>query len=284
MIKSISFIEGFPLELPLVGRKEFKFKEGLNILFGPNGCGKSTILNTLKSYCGIKGGGWTNTNNPKELGFSKNKHNQWVLMADAKDFPHGYFIRCPGKSLANVWWDGTATFYNDGGIAPSSEFALYRPSETHDGITSEEENFLDIAEKPSSGQYRIQKLNKIISLLKRGAPTSKGDYPPSGKMDMFFDREWDYWMELQRTRGRGSSTILFDEPERSLSLSKQKDLFERVLLSELNEYQVIVATHSIFALPLISNPNVNFIEMERGYAESCKNAIIDFSAQYIQNN
>jgi predicted ATPase len=53
LIKSIQFIEGFPLTLPAIGPKKVEFTNGINILVGKNGCGKSTILKTLKAYCGF---------------------------------------------------------------------------------------------------------------------------------------------------------------------------------------------------------------------------------------
>ena len=71
MINHIEFISGYPLNIDWIGHKRFNFTKGINILYGPNGCGKSTVLNTLKAYCGIEGGGWTFFSDPMQLASSK---------------------------------------------------------------------------------------------------------------------------------------------------------------------------------------------------------------------
>ena len=51
-------------------------------------------------------------------------------------------------------------------------------------------------------------------------------------------------------------------------------MFLNVIPEELKDYQVIVATHSIYS---IFTPNANFIEMEEGYIKEFKKAIGEVS-------
>ena len=86
-------------------------------------------------------------------------------------------------------------------------------------------------------------------------------------------REFQYWQYINNLYttnfGKGQNTILLDEPERSLSHKKQKELFLKILPEELAGYQVIIATHSLYS---IFTPNANVIELEDGYVQGLKNS------------
>jgi hypothetical protein len=65
----------------------------------------------------------------------------------------------------------------------------------------------------------------------------------------------------------GKLTILLDEPERSLSLPKQKVLLD-VLMDFSKKHQIIMACHSPFALSL-PRDKVNYVEIEPNYISEC---------------
>ncbi|MDD4110000.1 MAG: AAA family ATPase [Clostridia bacterium] len=256
MVNFIQFKTGYPVTLPHVGNRAFKFNKGINILFGPNGCGKSTILNTIKAYCGIRNAGWTDFNHPEGL-------------ADARNFPHAYVALSPDQCVANVMWDGTPTFYNDGvvKIDPNVFFNnLIRgiPNESHAGIVSEDEQLDILDNTPSTGQFRAIMTNKILNQI-RNPPKLNKDDSPFKKYD-FWENEINYWNKLAKT---GPTTVLLDEPERALSIPMQEKLFH-VVLPMFKDLQLIIATHSIFAL---NTPDVNLIEFERGYCQQCIKAL-----------
>lgn len=250
MIESIQFKIGFPLDLPCVGDRIFRFKPGINILFGPNGTGKSVILKTLKSYCGIAGGGWTFFNDPMQLA--------------SNQFPFAYMGLTPSKCTADVRWDGTPSFFNDGDIKVNETFFYMSERKSDDGITGESEQMDLLAEKPSSGQYRIKKVNKVFNLIRNVPTYSKTDIPSGYSSDCI--KELNYWNNLPRT---GPQTIILDEPERALSLFLQKRLFTEIL-PQFEDLQIILATHSIFSLNM---KDANLIEFEPGYIEQCRQVL-----------
>lgn len=264
MLVYINYLSGYPLELECIGDKRYEFTPGINVLFGPNGCGKSTIIKTLKSYCGIQKGGWTAVSDPLVLG------TYYIgKMHEAKDFPHAYYTYSPGKSMADVGWDGMPTFFNDGDIKVSDTFFFQNVGQSDDGITSEAEQLDALALKPSSGQYRIQKINKIVNMLQSPPtfehveePPLRCQYPDVAK------REANYWRSLGRRSKK--YTILLDEPERSLSLPKQEKLLCELIPEQMKDYQIILATHSIFALTI---KDANIIDMQEGYVDECKKLI-----------
>lgn len=248
MITHIQFKTGFPIDLPHIGNKTFEFKPGINILFGPNGVGKSVMLKTLKAYCGIgTAGGWTSFNDPMQLASTQ--------------FPVAYWGLTPSRCMADVGWDGTPSFFNDGDIKVNDTFFYMNERHSDDGITSDAEQFETLAEKPSSGQYRIKKFNRVFNMI-RNVPHYEATDIPSGYKHSDCLKELAYWNSLPRT---GPQTILLDEPERALSIALQKKVFHEVI-PQFKDLQIILATHSVFCLNV---DDVNFIEFEPGYVEQC---------------
>ncbi len=251
MIESIYFKSGYPTHIPTIGNKQFNFKPGINILFGPNGCGKSTILRTLKAYCGIASGGWTFFNDPMRLPSSQ--------------FPFGYLGLTPSRTEAVVAWDGTPSFFNDGDIKVDDTFFYMSTRSSDDGITSEAEQMDTLAKKPSSGQYRIKKVNQVFNMIRNVPSLTAGDIP-AGYNQRDCLKELEYWNHLSKT---GPQTILLDEPERALSIPLQRTLFFEIL-PQFKDLQLIIATHSIFCLKMI---DANFVEFDSDYIKQCKHAL-----------
>lgn len=261
----MQFINGFPLNLPNIGNKIFEFTDGINVIYGPNGCGKSTILKTLKAYCGIEKAGWTRISEPTVLG------TMYIgRMAEAVGFPHAYRKYAPSNSMANVLWDGLPTFFNDGDIKVSDTFFYHNVGQSEDGITTEQEQMEMLAKHPSSGQFRIEKINKIFDMLTKSPLTipQMETLPPRCQYPNIANMEIQYWRSLSRKSNK--LTILFDEPERSLSLPLQRELLLNSIPTYLKNYQIIMATHSIFALEM---KNVNLIDIQDGYAKVCKDLL-----------
>lgn len=247
MIKSIKFTEGFTVdEIYKDCDKEYKFTEGMNILFGPNACGKSVALRFMKAYCSIPKGGWTQLVDPKAL---------------APDpFPHAYRAMTPDKDRFEMDWDGSPVFYNAGDISDNNAwFFQAAGNNSEDGLSTEAERFETMLEKPSSGQYRLKQINKILQIAR-----NPSDYHDYNKLLGDVSAQLEYLDSLPKD---GKTTLLLDEPERSLSLPKQQKLLE-VLLEFSDEFQIIAACHSPFALDL-PREKVNFLEIEKGYVDEC---------------
>ena len=263
MIRKIRFTDGYAIGLPNIGEREFHFKQGLNILFGPNGCGKSTILKTLKAYSAIPKGGWSTILNPMELG---------TCFED--DFPSAFARLAPGQCKAHVTWDGTPTFYNEGNIQISDTWFFTNQGVMDDGLTTEAEQMEMLAMSPSSGEFRMSRINKMLEMMQR--PPNLDTMPEAFSGDVAIDAQAqiNYIQSLSR---RGPCSILLDEPERALSITKQGGLFE-VLEDFGDEYQLIVATHSTEALGM--GDNVNLIDMQENYADECRTAITHLANKF----
>lgn len=259
MIKSIKFLNGFPTTAQHIGLdRVFKFTDGLNFIYGQNGIYKSVLGKTLAAYCGIEKGGWSRISEPAKLATKFKSH-----------FPAVYRQYTPNHIDAQVEWDGVPTFYYDSELMGKNDMTWFfqNASQSADGVTTESEQMDILATKPSSGQYRISKINKIMQLITRMPDLSQ--IPADIVTDrQYAQMEIDYIKELPRD---GKPTLILDEPERGLVLPRQFDLF-KVFDKLAEHFQVIVISHSPF---ILFHKNANIIDMEPGYMNTCKKLIKD---------
>lgn len=148
MIEYIKFNSGYPAALPALGKKKISFNERITVLYGPNGSGKTTILQAIADKAGCGNGGWS-VNNEENIS--------------------GDNVPDKGKSQfdADIKWDLKPVFYQD----------CYKDSETS-FINSSffDENGL----LRSSGEKRIGLVNELINFLEDKYLTYKtrrGDGP-----------------------------------------------------------------------------------------------------------
>jgi energy-coupling factor transporter ATP-binding protein EcfA2 len=259
MIKSFQFTTGFPTAYPHLKDRKFVFNDKLNVLFGNVGSCKSTMLKTMAGYCGITNGGWSSISEPAQLAYNEAKH-----------FPFCYRNLCPGRVDAVVEWDGTPSFFNDSEAMGKHDNTWFfsNASKSADGITSDAEQLEILASKPSSGQYRIHKINKIMKVIQE--PPILTVVPPYIQNRELAQLEVNYIKTLSRD---GKVTLLLDEPEKALSIPKQIELFD-VLVKLAEHFQVIVATHSPF---ILEYKKANMVDVTPGYISECKKLIKNLS-------
>ena len=263
MIHSCKFTKGYALELPCIGTKNFKFKPGFNVLFGPNACGKSTILKALANYSSIKTGGWSRLQEPLDLVDFGNK--------GATKLPQD-FAKLSRKAFeAQVDWDGTPTFYHHAKNSDAGNFSYLVESadESHDGMTTMEDQLATIFGHPSQGQQRITKMVKLFQLLKQPPVLTSHKEKANSVWMECYDRQVKYFNSLPRT---GPVTVILDEPESSLDITNQIAFWSKVM-PMLKQYQVIVATHSPFLFTMPGE--VNLIDMHPGYAQACRDQLLN---------
>ena len=137
----------------LKGGREFTFKPGLNILYGPNGVGKSVLLGAMAAHCSIKNGGWSRACSWSHLHYT-----------DVDSLPQAYDSLCPAKLKTTIAWNGKPTFYQSARNSDQNRFGHFfsNPDESDDGMTDLRQQILTITEKPSAGQLRQAKLTQML--------------------------------------------------------------------------------------------------------------------------
>ena len=84
MISTLQFHSGYPTRLKGIGKQTILFNDWTNVLYGPNGSGKTTILKTLAVAAGCGSGGWSDGHESDELPYpvSIKKDEQPIFYQD----------------------------------------------------------------------------------------------------------------------------------------------------------------------------------------------------------
>lgn len=223
--------------------KKVEFKPGLNVLFGPNGCGKSTILRMAAMTLAAEQGGVSTIT------------TTWL--SDIFDF--GGECKLDGIKVSH---DGQPLMYGN----PRNAVGLFGGGAAFDDDFFSE-GLANIQSKASTGLTTMNRLNRMLAVALGKAPfPAKFDERVKGS-----SRHKAAMALLKASIPVGQQTLIFDEPESGLGLPVQGNLFS--ILHEAakkNNFQLIIATHSAFALGL---PSCNFIEMSPDYLHNSRVAL-----------
>lgn len=262
MISSATLTGGYASELPCLKGKTFEFSKGLNVLFSPNGTGKSTLLSIMGAYCGInhKSGGWSKAPQPLDLGGSRDKVK----------FPDSFMHLSPHKCTANIAWDGTPTFINNSAtdnLAKHMGYFIDEPSMSPDGlITNMHEQMNAMHSIASQGQSRMNKLNQMFGMIDKHVPDITVN--PFGKANDVWSNTGMAFVEYVKSLNpTGRITVLLDEPDKSLSLEMQFFIWHMAFPKISVDRQLIIATHCPLALSVAS---ANIIDLQEGYIDTAK--------------
>lgn len=230
--------------------KEIQFTDGVNILFAPNGAGKSSVLKMMAYALACEQGGISKVT------------DKWRF-----DVMTGNILSEQNETILdgiNIFHDGKPAIYADA----RKTIGLNVKMELDDDF--QREGVDELLEKRSDGFKTIHRTKKIFQYLNDFESFPKEmDY----KSESIKNKIPESLKELLKGKiPEGKPTILMDEPESGLSAIFQGNFFSN--LSEqkhFNKFQWIIATHSPFALLL---PNVNVISLvdDDDYLENTLNA------------
>lgn len=228
--------------------KEIKFTDGVNILFAPNGAGKSSLLKMLAYSLACEQGGISKVT------------DQWRF-----DIMSGLISSDQKGTILdgiNIFHDGKPAVYADA----RKKVGLNVKMELDDDF--QKEGLDELLEKRSDGFKTINRTKRVFQYL--------DDFKSLPK-EMEYKYNKDKLPEcfkavLEGKIPKGKPTILMDEPESGLSAIFQGNFFSNLgEQKNFNKFQWIIATHSPFVLLL---PNVNVISLvdDDDYLENTLNA------------
>ena len=267
----------------LLGKKFVFEPHKINVIFGENAAGKSTIINTLAAYCQCGDAdnldGWTNINFVKPLpshsflSSSEENDEKYVQQVVEDD------INRLMKNNAVVDWDGIPV-YND-----SFSNRKMLGELTGSVLDSALDEALWLTSRRSLGEKSIAILCKMIPKLEK--PFTLEECLSRVKKD--YNNKWKVYQKalVQRLKrfnsgfsGEPVNTFMFDEIDKSMSISNVVTLYTKILpsLVEKTGCQIIIVSHS----PVIMTEQVydsrfyNIINVTEGYAEECKSILSGF--------
>ncbi|MBP5722185.1 MAG: hypothetical protein J6X18_01185 [Bacteroidales bacterium] len=266
-----------PAAYNLVGR-EFLFEDGkINVLFGPNASGKTTIIKTIAGEC-VTEDGFTSLRQPVEF------HKWW----EDENYDVAAIVTELMKNTAYVEWDGVPVYYDNfeytksnshgvfGGLVGSALQSLNDEIEYH--LTSKH---------ISAGQntlYLIEKILRIASNKTSLKLLCESDYEKrfkrcNDKWKKCGEAQMKYFSKYPKYDVDSYPTLIFDEIDKSLDIETVWRMYSEFFPMLVEKYgcQVILVSHSplIISETIMKNDKYNVISVDEAYTKEVKNMLSD---------
>lgn len=261
-----------PCSQLLIG-KEFTFhKDKINVIFGPNASGKSTILKAIAGNAACSDG-YTSVFQPIQMGgvVDDKFDNESVKKTILQEFK---------TNSSKIKWSGNPIFFENfrNRLRNSShEFGCLQGSILN-GVADEALFHTDINNRVSGGQLNSFILNRLMKIASTKISLEsilmnqlKGYFNANDIWKACAKAQLDYFSNLPDFKKESNATILLDENDASLDIPTVVTLYTEWLptLVEKTGCQLILVSHHpvILSSAVINNPIYNVIPLLPDYLE-----------------
>lgn len=256
-LRSSLLMQRFPEGIPFATDK-------VNVIVGPNGSGKSALMRTL-SLLTLSNLTGVSTFDPKIFSATRadenwtreSRYSERYLYLDGAVCDHdcapALYYR-PGHIPGNESWINTCLF-----TGYSEQAAQYR----------------EATKERSSGQQCLALLSRIKALISGETTLTGYDYlnwpygekplKPAYNASHHAHKAYELLNSYANVPENAVPVVLLDEPEQSLDLRAEIELWKLFESADLSRVQIIVATHSMY--PMLHPERFNIVEAVEGYVQ-----------------
>jgi predicted ATPase len=262
----------------LVGRT-FEFSpDKVNLIFGPNASGKTTIIRSIASHAFCEDGF------SKFLGPFELQTTGIFSTPTKKDYMKGLSQRIVGMARTSsvIDWDGSPIYYHN--FENRQNFgSLGDLTGSIIKSTFEEINYVMSKGKMSGGQNMFYQFNKLCNLMSKNI--TFGDilkphkrYEKFNKTDAWrvaYETQMEYYSSFPMAfDDKGINTYLFDEVDKSMDILNVFELYSKILPELIDKYkkQIIIISHSPVILrdEIYDSDKYNIVSIDEEYTEKCR--------------
>lgn len=258
----------------LLNRK-FEFEEDkINIIFGPNASGKTTILKAIAGNAGCDDG-YPNLMSPLDI------HS---FGEDATPESFRKSLNKKMKNSADIEWDGVPIYYDNFSNRKSYSIGDLCGSVLGDDIETEIQYIMG-KNKISLGQNSIYLINRLLDIAQNhfsfkdifkeyiNEDGTRKRLKINDVWSNSYNIQLDYYMGFENSCENLPGTFLFDELDKSLDILNVYNLYVNVLPEFVKKtgVQVIIISHSPLVLmdKIRNNEMYNFISIDEEYTRNC---------------
>ena len=268
----------------LVGRTFTFESDKINLIFGPNASGKSTILKSIAAHAFCVDG-FSKLLEPVDFNVS------WWKIPESEKL--NAYRDCLRKRVDSFYgtssiieWDGSPIYFHNfenrrsyGSIGELTGSII--------GSIGEEINYIMGRDRSSSSQNMFYQFSKLSKLMSKSITFEDILEAPKKKyLNERVNENWstaykvqeEYYKSFPMSYDRnGQNTYLLDEIDKSMDILNVNELYTNVLPKMLDKYgtQIIIISHSPIVLrdEIFKSDKYNFISMDEEYTQKCKKLI-----------
>jgi predicted ATPase len=224
--------------------KVYEFKEGVNIIVGENGCGKTTLMKLIEAYTLV----------------DKEECSTGMYNGNINDLYDRFDNEKTFRGGAEVYADYTKNIFR----------MCHKGEKNDDNVLDSFDHFGEyyMQMHSSTGQGVLIAMNTMFKRMFSEGAKLTFDYDKVAEARPAYAR----YIEKHKVEGE-EWTILMDEPDRNLDIENIGQI-RGILSFHKPQTQVIAVVHNpLLICALSKSPEINIIELTEGYVERVRSIV-----------